>query len=260
MDSKRFYLKAIVFFATVLISSASQAVYFYKDKHNANLLFSDFQVGKVAEVPGAFNDRVSSVYVPYDKCLIMYEHGHFEGRWLMVEPLFINWGGVHPEPTSYRMYQGDGLIYDLHDISKMDLGLGYFNDKMTSYMIFNTYSLGVPGGGGPYDGQTQGCDVAFLYSNINRGGGRYPVPVDHIQAEIKKFNDVASSVWVPQGACLKVWKDKPPASQQENPTAYYNWYAAPDRVFSPGTHNLHTLNPSLNDRVTGAELVPGNCP
>lgn len=258
MDSKRFYLKAIVFFATVLISSAGQAVSFYKDKHNANILFSDFQVGKVAEVPGAFNDRVSSVYVPYDKCLIMYEHGHFEGRWLMVEPDFINWGGIYPEPTSYRMYQGDGLTYNV-GVSQMDLGLGYFNDKMTSYMIFDAYPLGFPGSGGPI-GQSKGCDVAFLYKNINRGGGLYPVPVDHIQTEIKKFNDVASSVWVPQGTCLKVWKDKPPASLQENPTAYYNWYAAPDRVFSPGTHNLHTLNPSLNDRVTGAELVPGNCP
>jgi hypothetical protein len=152
---------------------------------------------------GRYNDRLTSVIVGDGECVVLFADSLFRGRNLFLSS------------------------------SVERLGQQYnFNDKASSYVI---YQAGV-----------DACNpdsVAWVYRYANQAGRKMIAPPGILMSNLESFNDEASSVRVPDGFCLRMWRD----ASNGLPNNFY-----PDVIYTSGDHNLT----GFNNQASAFELQP----
>lgn len=198
---------------------------------------SSAQPEQLTKVPylGSFDDKASAIYTyqpppyPYESsCVFIFSDTNFRGDWELID---------------------HGNVEDLADWSDWNFmahnmtgepTIG-FDNKMSSFIVFSKLTLNNTG---------RGCifAVAYRYRDFNPEGGQtYPIPLGMIVTDLGSFNNRASSVKVPAGTCLKVWKKTP-----SNYPNYATFYNNPDAFFYPGAYNFPD---DLHNEASSLELV-----
>lgn len=204
-----FKLSTLFFSATLLSQVASADTFFYKHTNFSQPLFSMGPNEKVPTMPSGANDEISSFHTT--DCLLVFKNANF---------------AAGQNYHDWRLYQSSANLNSNQEFA---------NDSISSAITFSKTGLT--------------CVHGVLYQHNVRqfrseGGSTFPIIPDHFIRRLKliNLNDRISSVFIPQGYCLKAWQHSPSESIESDPIAFQNFLNNPDVTF----YGYSLTGPNLN--------------